>query len=235
MSADRGPTYRHAARRILGPLTPVLVPARRARRWTSREALIIRLKTHALSVGATIEVDIAPDVTIAAPPFIEVYQGTWNRFVVGAGSALGDGLRLSFRGGSLEVGPDTEVRRLGTYHIGGAARVGAGVLLSHGVVMHCSDSIEIGDDTIVGEYTTITDSSHRRTPPGIAVHHATDSKPVRIGRNIWIGAHAMIGRGIAIGDQAFVGAGAVVTKDVAAGWLVAGVPARPIRELTVDT
>jgi acetyltransferase-like isoleucine patch superfamily enzyme len=68
--------------------------------------------------------------------------------------------------------------------------------------------------------------------------HATDapsfaeslvSKPVDIGRNVWIGAHAVILPGIRIGDGAIIGAGAVVNRDVAAGDVVAGVPAVSIR------
>ncbi|MBC8076121.1 MAG: hypothetical protein H7Y32_08620 [Chloroflexales bacterium] len=55
--------------------------------------------------------------------------------------------------------------------------------------------------------------------------------PVVIGRNVWVGAKATILQGVTIGDGAVVAAGAVVTRDVAAYTLVAGVPARPIRAL----
>jgi acetyltransferase-like isoleucine patch superfamily enzyme len=200
----------------------------------ARERLLVRIKTLALTVGATVELDVAKDVIVDGPPVLEIYAKTFNRVSIGAGCRLGDGVRLSLRGGSLEIGDDTEIRRLGTYQIAGSARIGSGVVMSNGIVFHCADAIEVGDLTIIGEYSTITDSGHRRTPPDVAVHHAAESKPVVIGRNIWMGAHVVITPGVTVGDQSFVGAGAVVTRDVAPGWLVGGVPARPLRELPVE-
>ena len=51
-------------------------------------------------------------------------------------------------------------------------------------------------------------------------------KPVRIGRNVWIGGGAIILPGVSIGDDALIGAGSVVTRDVPAAVTVAGNPAR---------
>lgn len=53
--------------------------------------------------------------------------------------------------------------------------------------------------------------------------------PVVIGRKVWLGAAVTVLPGVTIGDDAVVGAGAVVTKDVPANAIVAGVPARLIR------
>jgi maltose O-acetyltransferase len=53
--------------------------------------------------------------------------------------------------------------------------------------------------------------------------------PITIGDNVWIGANATINPGVTIGDNAIVGSGSVVTKDVAEGTTVVGVPACPIR------
>lgn len=54
-------------------------------------------------------------------------------------------------------------------------------------------------------------------------------KETRIGKNCFIGAHAMIMCGVTIGDEVIVGAGAIVTKDVPSNCIVAGNPARVIR------
>ncbi|HVV75170.1 MAG TPA: acyltransferase [Mycobacteriales bacterium] len=224
-------TYRRLLRILLAPFMPVSGPIRRLRQRLARERLIVRLKLLAQSVGATIDVRIARDVRIDGPGTLEIYPSTANTLVIGSGVVIGDGVRLSLRGGSLEIGDNTEVRRLGTYQITGQARIGSGVVLSNGITLHCAETIEIDDLTIIGEYTTITDSSHVRTDAGVPIHHASATRPVRIGSNIWIGAHAVITPGVEIGDQAFVGAGAVVTKNVEPWWLVAGVPARPISKL----
>ncbi|MGN6473292.1 MAG: acyltransferase [Mycobacteriales bacterium] len=228
-------TYRRIALIALRPILPLAGASRTLRRRWAREKLIIRIKTRAASVGATVDLHVGHDVQIDGQPLLEIYPQTSNRLVIGTGSVLGDGLRISLRGGSLEIGDNTEVRRLGTYHIAGNARVGRDVLLSCGIMLHCTESIEIDDLTIIGEYTTITDSSHLRTDVGEPVRHATATRPVRIGRNIWIGAHAVITPGVHIGDQAFVGGNAVVTKDVEPWWLVGGVPAVPIRKLDPST
>ena len=57
--------------------------------------------------------------------------------------------------------------------------------------------------------------------------------PVRIGSNVWIASNVVIGSGVTIGNGAIVAAGAVVLSDVEPYTLVAGVPARRIRELAV--
>lgn len=56
-------------------------------------------------------------------------------------------------------------------------------------------------------------------------------EPIRIGDNVWVGAHAVINPGVTLGDNVVVGAGAVVTGSHPSNVVIAGVPARVIREL----
>ena len=66
--------------------------------------------------------------------------------------------------------------------------------------------------------------------PRDAVERATGiewGRPIRIGRNVWIGGGAIILPGVTVGDDALIGAGSVVTRDVPAGATVVGNPARP--------
>lgn len=58
------------------------------------------------------------------------------------------------------------------------------------------------------------------------------SRPINIGKDVWIGANATVCGGVTIGDRSVIGAGAVVLKDVPADSVVAGVPARVIRKIT---
>ena len=55
---------------------------------------------------------------------------------------------------------------------------------------------------------------------------------VTLGKNVWVGAHATILPGVTVGDNAVIAAGAVVTKDVPANTVAAGVPAKIIK--TID-
>lgn len=222
---------RRPARAVAEWMAPALPALDSATGILRRSAFVNRIKLLALAVGSTVEVDVARDVVVESVPRIEIYPQSWNRIRLAHGTRIGDGLRLSLRGGTLDVGERSELRRLGTYQIGGTMTVGSGVVLSTGVVIHCADAVSIADWSIVGEYTTITDSAHVRTGADQPIHPCSETAPTRIGRNAWIGAHAVITRGVTVGDQAFVGAGAVVNRDVEAGWLVGGVPARPLRPL----
>ena len=55
--------------------------------------------------------------------------------------------------------------------------------------------------------------------------------PIKIGNDVWIGAHATILAGVTIGNGAVIAAGAVVTKDVPANMVVGGVPAKIIKNI----
>ncbi|UCF35402.1 MAG: acyltransferase [Acidobacteriota bacterium] len=132
--------------------------------------------------------------------------------------------------GNLKVGSNLFLYRelyLETQEEGEIA-IGDDVVMSRGVHIVSFNRIEIGDGTMIGEYTSIRDANHR-FGGGVAIRTSGhDSKPIRIGKNVWIGRCSTILPGITIGDEAVVGANAVVTKDVAPGALVAGVPAKPI-------
>ena len=96
-------------------------------------------------------------------------------------------------------------------------RVGRRVRLDHfgGMILVAQT---IGDDVIIRQNTTF----------GISGLRDTTSRPV-IGNRVEIGAGAVIVGGIHIGDEAIIGANSVVTKDVPAGAIVGGVPARLLR------
>jgi acetyltransferase-like isoleucine patch superfamily enzyme len=84
--------------------------------------------------------------------------------------------------------------------------------------------IVIGADCAISWDVVITDSDEHWMPDVEMV------QPVRIGDHVWIGARALVLKGVTIGDGAVVAAGAVVTGDVPARAIVAGAPARVIRE-----
>lgn len=105
-------------------------------------------------------------------------------------------------------------------------RIGAGAFLNFNCVILDVVEVVIGDMTQIGPGVQILTADHPRDPAQRAAG-LEFGRPVRIGRNVWIGAGAIILPGVSIGDDALIGAGSVVTRDVAAGATAFGNPARP--------
>ena len=87
--------------------------------------------------------------------------------------------------------------------------------------------ITIGNDCLIASHASINSVTH--DSKAALYRNSVVERPVIIGNNVWIGAHAVILPGITIGNNAVVGAGAVVTKDVPDNAVVAGVPAKVIK------
>jgi maltose O-acetyltransferase len=104
-------------------------------------------------------------------------------------------------------------------------RLGPDVFLNFNCVILDVVEVTIGDRTQIGPGVQILAADHPRDPAGRA-SGLEFGRPVRIGRNVWIGAGAIILPGVSIGDDALIGAGSVVTRDVPAGATAFGNPAR---------
>ena len=222
---------RARARRLLQRGAPWYWSAFRLRRRARRAALVTRVTAVAALRHATVELDVAPDVSIGRRVHVEIDPGTTNRLTIGAGSRIHDGVTIWLRGGTIDLGREVVLRRGVEMNSSGGIVLADETLLSFRVVVHCAEAVAVGTRSIVGEHTTITDSFHVRTPPGVAVLHHVGTKPTRVGSDVWIAAQAVIAAGVAVGDGAFVAASAVVTHDVPPGWLVAGNPAHAVRAL----
>ena len=107
-------------------------------------------------------------------------------------------------------------------------RIGRSTYVNRFTMFDASVSISIGAQCMIGPYCYITDHDHGVDEQGPISAQALVEAPVKVGNNVWIGAHAVILKGVSIGDNAVIGAGAVVTTDVGPGDRVAGVPARRI-------
>ena len=139
---------------------------------------------------------------------------------------------------------------------GGGVSLKRGVWLEPGALIHCCGglisigersfinrntslvsrvSITIGDDALIGDHVSIYDHDHSiknlKIPYG---QQGFSSKAVRVHNNVWIGSHSVILKGVDIGEGAVIAAGSVVTKDIPAHELWAGVPARHIKSLKVN-
>ena len=98
--------------------------------------------------------------------------------------------------------------------------------INENVQITCGDTIEIGSGCFIARDVIIrSHDAHSIVKDGYQA-----SAPIKIGDHVWIGQRAMILKGVTIGDGAVIAAGAVVTKNVPAHAVVAGVPAKVIDE-----
>ncbi len=102
--------------------------------------------------------------------------------------------------------------------------IGDGVVMSAGVHIVAFERVEIGDDAMLGEDSSVRDANHRLGTE-CTRHSGHDSAAVHIEQNVWIGRGACVLKGVRIGAHSCVGANAVVTRDVPAHSIAVGVPA----------
>ena len=107
--------------------------------------------------------------------------------------------------------------------------VGKNVFINSCCQFQDQGGIFIGDGCLIGHSVVMATLNHDMIPEKRQnLHHA----PIRLGKNVWVGAHATITSGVTIGDNAVIAAGAVVTKDVPANEVWGGVPAKFIKKIT---
>ena len=121
--------------------------------------------------------------------------------------SLQRGVRVVVDSGRLSIGHGTNVNGLGTRLL-------------------CAKEITIGQHcTFSWDVQVLDNDFHALTVDGV---EQPSVAPVRIGDRVWVGTRAVVLKGVSIGDGAVVAAGAVVTRDVPAGAVVGGTPARVI-------
>jgi len=111
-------------------------------------------------------------------------------------------------------------------------RVGRSVFVNQACILNDIGGIEIGDEVMIGPRVSLLSSGHP-LDPGTRRRQIL-AAPIVIERGVWIGAGATVLQGVTVGADAVVAAGAVVTRDVPPRTLVAGVPARVVREIEAD-
>lgn len=108
-------------------------------------------------------------------------------------------------------------------------RVGRDVFINQGCTLSDIGGISIGDEVFIGPRVSLITSGHPVDPAFRRSHIV--AAPIAIERGVWLCAGSTVLHGVTVGEDAVVAAGAVVTRDVPAGALVGGVPARVLRSV----
>lgn len=153
-------------------------------------------------------------------------RASWGR-----GCDVRAGLQLKLaRGAQLRVGEKCVLDRDATIECTGILRIGARSIFGHHCTLAAKESLLIGEDCLIAEMVSIRDHDHRFDDYHVPMRmQGASCAPTLIGNNVWLAARVIVTKGVTIGDGAIVGAGAVVTRDIPAGAIAAGVPARVIK------
>ncbi len=177
-------------------------------RWYERNSLPwrrARIRAHMLRAEAFIRFPVQGNVLEALDD---------GRLTIGSGTLLEPGCWI-------------------TIADSGRVRIGEGCFLNLNTMIAARELVTIGDHTMFANGCFVSDASHRYDDPDTPVtwQGFTSKGPTRIGSNCWFGLNCVVNTGVTIGDRCVIGANSVVTKDVPAGTVAAGVPARVIREI----
>jgi len=161
---------------------------------------------------------------------------------LGRGVYIDEGVYLNACPGGIQVGEGTFVMHGSVLHVynfrdlpHSGIRVGRGSLIGEYNVLRGQGGISIGDRVYTSPMVQILAVNHvfedRNRP---FVEQGITAQGIEIEDDVWVGSSAVITDGVRIGKGAVVAAGAVVTHDVPAHTIVAGVPARVVREIGTE-
>jgi maltose O-acetyltransferase len=129
-----------------------------------------------------------------------------------------------------EVGDGVVVRPPLWIDYGSNIAIGAGTFVNYDCVMLDVAPIRIGAACQLATRVQLLTATHPIDPEPRRAGWES-AAPIAIGDNVWLGGGAIVCPGVTIGDDTVVGAGAVVTRDLPAGVVATGVPARVVREI----
>ena len=167
-----------------------------------------------------------------------------NVFSTGEGTKVNGTLHLGHSNSKIEIGSNCLLEGvLTTYTSGSKIIIGNNVFIGQNSLIGSASKIEIGDHVLISFDCIIQDSDTHHIDPKKRKNDTIDwmhgkknwegipTSPIRIENDAWIGARSIILKGVVIGEGAVVGAGSCVTKDVLPFTVVAGNPAKFIKNI----
>ncbi len=169
---------------------------------------------------------------------IRFAQHVW----LGDGAYLDEGVYLHACPNGIRIGRKTLVMHGAVLHVynfrslpHAGIRIGDHSLIGEGCVIRGQGGVTIGDRVYFAPLAQVLAVNHVFDDPGRPIiEQGITARGIRIEDDVWVGAGAIVTDGVTVGKGAVVAAGSVVTADVPAHTVVAGRPARVIREITGD-
>jgi acetyltransferase-like isoleucine patch superfamily enzyme len=168
--------------------------------------LIVRMLRRKLWLGARLKLDgiafIGPRVVLQVGKGARIELGRW--------SWLGHGTKVRCHEGVVSIGAKT--------------------VIGQECTISAYQHVKIGRECVIADRVMFIDFDHGVVEVERPIRlQGIYKRDVNVGNNVWIGYGACILRGVTVGDNAVIGTNAVVTKDVPANAVVAGLPAKVIR------
>lgn len=207
--ADAGrrgtPAERHARRRGLAPLR---FAARHGMLRPKYAALLARFLWRRLLTVAGWR--WRTDGMLFLGPRLQLQIGRTGEIRFGRFAWIGSGTKIRCHEGVVEIGDKT--------------------VLGQECTISAYQRVRIGQQCVVADRAMFIDFDHNVSDPEQAIRHqGIYKRDVIVGSNVWIGYGVQVLRGVRIGDNSIIGSGAVVTRDIPANAVAAGIPARVIR------
>ncbi|MGW6295930.1 sugar O-acetyltransferase [Streptomyces sp. NPDC055058] len=128
------------------------------------------------------------------------------------------------------LGEQAEVRPPLYVDYGSNIHIGARTFVNYNLTALDVAEITVGEDCQIGPNVQLLTPTHPLEPQPRR-DKLEAARPITIGDNVWLGGGVIVLPGVTIGDDSVIGAGSVVTRDVPAGVVAVGSPARPVRTL----
>lgn len=187
------------------------------------------------SLSFNIIIGIFPRFKLLIFPKTRVYINKTSKIIIYKSLKVGSAWpKTGYKDTTFKIDKDAKlICNDFVFHTGSFVSVNQGAFLQLGsgyanndVEIVCFNKIIIGENVAISKGVIIRDSDNH------IINNQVDdmTKPIEIGDHVWIGLRAIILKGVKIGNGSVIAAGAVVTRDVPPYSLVAGVPARVIKE-----
>lgn len=159
---------------------------------------------------------------------IENFQGDQTKILLGNNCRVRGNIMIYPHNGIVIVGDDCYIGEGTRIWSAQEIKIGNRVLISHNVDLHDCNDHPINKKARNNHYMQIISHGHPRHMDGLK------SKSIKIGDDVWIGFNSAILKGVSIGEGSIIASGSVVTKDVPPNVIVAGNPAKIVRQIDLE-